>query len=129
MKIIVCSSAGHTLSRRFLWLGASVAALALPRATLAQFNQIKDVIGDRIEAVTILGGDYGISGASYRTDDKNTIDISKFGGSGDVGGSFPKPLFDDCPIKWQPRLQGNMGYLTAKNTFRSGDLEGDTSKY
>ena len=129
MKIVVCSSAQSTLSRRFVWLAAALAALALPRAAVAQLQGLRDIIGDRIEAVTVLGGDYGISGASYRGDNKNTIDISKFGGSGDIGGSFPKPLFDDSPIKWQPRVQGNMGYLVGKNTFRSGDLEGDTSKY
>jgi hypothetical protein len=106
----------------------AITALALPLAASAQFtgSEIRDIQGDRIDAATILGGDFGLSGASFRGDNKNTIDISKFGGAGDIGD--PQPLFDS-PIKWQPRLQGNMGYLMGKDTFRSGELEGDTSKY
>src|SRR5215472_2998237 len=101
----------------------AIIALALPLAANAQLTgpEIKEIQGDRIDAATILGGDFGLNGASFRENNKNTIDIDKFGGAGDIGD--PKPLFDS-PIKWQPRLQGNMGYLTAKNTFRSGDLEG-----
>ena len=129
MKLkVVCTLAGNTSSSRPVWLAAALIGLILPRAALAQLDPsaIRSIQADRVEAATILGGDFGIAGASYRDDNKNTIDISKFGGSGDVGD--PKPLFDSG-IKWQPRVQGNMGYLVGKNTFRSGDLEGDTSKY
>jgi hypothetical protein len=52
-------------------------------------------------------------------------DVTKFGGSGDVGD--PQPL-DDLGITWQPRLQGNMGYLDSKYESGSGLLAGDTSK-
>jgi hypothetical protein len=121
--------APRLLARKTRALAALTVCSALwPLAARAQLDPgaIRSIQGDRIEAASILGGDFGLAGASYRYDDKNTIDISKFGGAGDIGD--PQPLFDS-PIKWQPRLQGNMGYLTAKSTFRSGDLEGDTSKY
>jgi hypothetical protein len=106
----------------------AIALLVTPFAASAQLtgSEVKEILGDRIEAASILGGDFGLSGASYRYDNKNTITIDKFGGAGDIGD--PKPLFDS-PIRWQPRLQGNMGYLIGKNTFRSGELEGDTSKF
>ena len=45
--------------------------------------------------------------------------------SGDVGD--PQPL-GDLGIAWQPRLQGNMGYLDSKYEYGSGLLAGDISK-
>ena len=118
----------NALNGRVFYAALVISLVAVPLAAKAQFsgNEIREILGDRIEAASILGGDFGLAGASFRTDNKNTIDIDKFGGAGDIGD--PKPLFDG-PIRWQPRLQGNMGYLMGKNTFRSGELEGDTSKF
>jgi len=93
-------------------------------------NAYRNTIGDRVESVTILGGDFGVSGGAYNkvNDDtkKVTMNVSKFGGYGEIGD--PQPV-GDLGIGWQPILQGNMGYLTAKNNFQSGPLNGDTSEY
>jgi hypothetical protein len=91
---------------------------------------MRDGIGNRVEALTILGGDFGLAGGSYRfggTDDSNSdIDVTKFGGAGDVGD--PKPL-GTSGIKWQPRLQGSMGYVDAKARPNSGVLAGGTNEF
>jgi hypothetical protein len=95
----------------------------------AQADQIKSGIGNRVEAMTILGGDYGLGGGTYDSTNnvqlKTDINVSKFGGSGDVGD--PRPL-GDLGIGWQPRLQGSMGYVDAKNDFISGLLKNDRSE-
>src|SRR5258705_13847337 len=84
-------------------------ALPLQAAlTPAQINGFRNDIGNRVEAATILGGDYGVGGGTFNSGSgPNNVDlnISKFGGSGDVGS--PKPL-GNLDIGWQPRLQGSM---------------------
>ena len=97
--------------------------------TQAEIDEFRNSIGNHVEAATILGGDYGVGGGSFNggSGDKNAeISISKFGGSGDVGS--PQPL-GNLGIGWQPRLQGSMGYLTAKNTYDSASmLHGDKNE-
>jgi hypothetical protein len=96
-------------------------------------NEIKDVAGNRVEALTVLGGDYGASSGSFKADRTGRevhMDINKFGGAGDLGD--PMQLGDmsgDLPIGWQPRFQGSLGSVTARNEFHSGVLAGDESKY
>lgn len=95
-----------------------------------QATQIRDATGDRIEALTILGGDYGLAAANFRStgifsfgeNADATIGITKLGGAGDLGD--PRPL-GDLPLGWQPRLQGNMGYLIATDHLHSSLVEGD----
>ena len=97
--------------------------------TPTEINELRNTIGNRIETMTILGGDYGIGGGAYSSSakgDNANINTTKFGGSGEVGA--PQPL-GGLDIGWQPRVQGGMGYLTAKNNFQSGLLDGDTSEY
>jgi hypothetical protein len=80
-------------------------------------SDLRNNVGSRVETATILGGDYGVGGGAFNsTTGGNNVDlnISKFGGSGDVGA--PQPL-GNTDIGWQPRLQGSMGYLTAKKTY------------
>ncbi|MGO9762391.1 MAG: hypothetical protein ACLP1Q_14135 [Solirubrobacteraceae bacterium] len=96
-------------------------------------NQIRAGIEDRIEALSILGGDFGLASGVFRT--RNQIqtgqgstdvqsDVTKGGGGGEVGD--PRPL-GDLDIGWQPRLQGNMGHL--ESTSRPlGVLAGDSSE-
>jgi hypothetical protein len=97
-------------------------------------DQVRAGIENRIEASTILGGDYGLSSGTFRSrgltqpvasNADRTYDEAKFGGSGDVGD--PQPL-GDLGISWQPRLQGNIGYLDSKYAYGSGLLAGDISK-
>jgi hypothetical protein len=90
--------------------------------TPGQINDFRNGIGDRVEAATILGGDYGVGGGAYNSGSGgNNVDlnISKFGGYGDVGA--PQQL-GNLDIGWQPRLQGSMGYLTAKKHYGSASL-------
>ena len=130
------------LPHRCLGTTAAVAMLLLstvPSTTFGQItpnlaNEIRDGIENYIEASTILGGDFGLSAGSFKSHgqmgplEPNTelrLDVAKFGGSGDVGD--PQPL-GDTGIGWQPRLQGNMGYLGSKDEWGSGLLAGDTNK-
>jgi hypothetical protein len=102
----VCAAAAFAL----LWLPTSPA-----RAQITA-DQVRNMMGSRIEAATILGGDFGMSAAtlSSSTDNGGSLNISKFGGAGDIGD--PMPVWN-TGIGWQPRVQGSMGYLTAANRF------------
>jgi len=91
-----------------------MAAPASAALTPAEINDFRNTVGNRVEAATILGGDYGIGGGSYFSSGGNSkadINVSKFGGSGDVGD--PQSL-GNLGIGWQPSLQGSMGYLTPR---------------
>jgi hypothetical protein len=102
---------------------------AQSQITPGQADQIRTAINNRVEAITILGGDYGLGDGTYNSTGIShsdiDIDISKFGGSGDVGD--PQQL-GGLSIGWQPRLQGNMGYVDAKNDFNSGLFKSDRSE-
>jgi hypothetical protein len=111
----------------------------LPRTAMCQITpdvaqQIRSGLENRIEALTILGGDFGLSDGDFRShghlnplDSEAEVkdDVFKFGGSGDVGD--PQPL-GQSGISWQARLQGNVGYLDSKYEYDGGFLAGDTSK-
>lgn len=91
-------------------------------------EQFQDVIGSRVEAVTILGGDYGAAGGIYtfRGGKVAELDVSKIGGGGNIAAL--RPLGDTC-FKWAPVLQGNIGYISAENQFPNGYLQGNKSVY
>lgn len=125
----------------FLRAGASLLCGLLPGLAWGQFtpeetSQIRRALTTRIEALTILGGDFGLSGGSFSSTSPSpfqrgpasdaSLRVTKFGGDGDVGD--PRPL-DGLPIAWQPRLQGNMGYLESTEHLHAQPLEGDTSTF
>jgi hypothetical protein len=121
----------YTCLRASAAIGLSSLVLA-PRPGQAQLtpdqiSQLQNIAGNRVEALTILGGDFGLAGATYQAEDPTgynlNVNVSKFGGAGDVGD--PKPI-GDTGLAWQPRLQGNLGYLEAKKNFTAGPLAGDT---
>jgi hypothetical protein len=120
------------LMRIVVAMGSVLAGLfphcARCQITRDQANSIRDEISDRVEALTIMGGDFGLSGGSYTFNGSNDLElnISKFGGSGDVG--EPRQL-GDLGIGWQPRLQGSMGYVDANSHLRSGPLKGGTDEF
>jgi hypothetical protein len=91
-------------------------AHALPLFPLppAVANDIQTTANSRIEAQDILAGDYGINGGSYTGDNNTKINITKFGGAGDVGDPM---AIGNTGIAWQPQLQGNMGVSSAKRTY------------
>lgn len=98
-----------------------------------QEAQIRSALGNRVEALTILGGDYGLSGGAFRSvgafehssSDARLV-VTKLGGAGDWGAPRRLGNFD---IGWQPRLQGNMGYIEATNHIHSPLLEGDINEF
>jgi hypothetical protein len=99
-----------------------------------QANQIRTSLENRIEALTILGGDFGLAGGTFKSHGKLQpgqasseveLDVTKGGGSGDIGD--PRPI-GASGIAWQPRLQGNMGYLESENLPREGFLASDSSE-
>jgi len=96
----------------FGWLAVSAHAQFTP----AEVNELKNISSSRVEALDILGGDYGVAGGSFHSDSNVRLNSSKFGGVGDIGD--PMPL-GDTGIAWQPRLQGNMGYLTSRQSYDS----------
>lgn len=99
-------------------------ATAVGAQTQAEINNLRNTVGNRIEAATILGGDFGMADASYNKGSGGNINLSKFGGWGDIGD--PQQL-GNLPIAWQPQLQGELGYLSAKRTFTAADTYGGNS--
>ena len=109
-----------------LLLGAARFALAqVPPAAIEQFHE---VIGSRVEATTILGGDYGAAGGIYtfRGGTLADLNVAKAGGSGPV--TKPRAL-DLWDLKWAPVLQGNVGHIKADNEFDKGFLQGNRTSY
>lgn len=100
-------------------------AQAVPPEAVAQFES---VIGSRVEAVTILGGDYAAAGGIYAFRGGHLADLSiaKLGGGGVVAEARP---LGESGIKWAPVLQGNLGQTTAENEFLAGYLQGNRSRY
>jgi hypothetical protein len=102
----------------------------------AQTGQLLSQIGTRIEALTILGGDFGLSDGNFKSTGSGMLrpgertdthlDVTKLGGAGDIGD--PQPL-GNLGVGWQPTLQGNMGYLESTNSLQSPLLKGDTSTF
>ena len=92
--------------------------------TPQQIDQYKNVVGGRVEASTIIGGDYGVSGGAFTSVNNNSgnadINISKFGGMGDI---YPIRPLGDLGIGWQPQLQGSMGYLTATKHYNAQSVQ------
>ena len=126
-------------SARTLGLAALLALSALPTSTQAQISPgqaklIQNALGARVEALTILGGDFGLSDGNFhstsslrpgsRAADVDTR-VTKLGGDGDVGD--PMPL-SDLSIGWQPQIQGNMGYLQSSNHLQIPLLARDTTE-
>ncbi len=114
---------------------AALLAALLPGAVSAQItpaeaSQLRTAIGNRIEALTILGGDYGIAAANFRSTGKFTfgesadaiLAVTKLGGAGDIGDAQP---LESLPVGWQPRVQGNMGALDGTQHLHSDLVEGD----
>jgi hypothetical protein len=107
--------------------------LASSQITPDQAAQIQNAIGDRVEALTILGGDFGLAGGTFRTrgtfqtgqTSDTTLTVSKLGGSGDIGDIKPIGGID---VGWQARVQGNLGFLDSKNLLHTSQLEGDMSE-
>ncbi len=107
---------------------AAVKGLAQPVVPPDAVAQFEHVIGTRVEAVTILGGDFGAAGGFYtfRGGNVASLDISKVGGGGEV--AAPRPLGSDG-LQWAPVLQGNLGFISAENEFANGYLQGNRSVY
>jgi len=124
----------HILLRAGAALGLSWLVLApwsvWAQLTPGQIDYYQGLAGSRVEALTVLGGDYGLAGARYNGDKNNhretTLDVSKFGGWGDIGD--PQPI-GDTGIGWQPRLQGSMGSVRSTTQYKGGDLGGDKNVY
>ena len=110
-------------------------SIAPCQITPDQIQQVRSALNSRIEALTILGGDFGLSDGSFssvtpnplaRQGNDTTMEVNKFGGAADVGD--PRPL-GGLPISWQPRLQGNMGYLESTDYLHGASLDGDVSTF
>jgi hypothetical protein len=112
-----------------LILGLLLPLSAQCQITPSQAELLKNGISDRIEALTILGGDYLLGGGHYHSTGNGpsdlNVDVSKFGGSGEF--SDLRQL-GDLDIGWRPRLQGNLGTVDFKNEFTVPLLHGDLSE-
>jgi hypothetical protein len=82
------------------------------------------LIGERVEALTILGGAYGVGGGAYTFRGGNSPDVSvtKLGGSGDVGPRQPLGLGD---MTWNLSLGGNIGWISADAVIQQSVLAGN----
>jgi hypothetical protein len=99
-----------------------------------ELNQLLNAQRARIEALTILGADFGLANGQFHstghyvagTGVSTDMTVNKFGGAGDVGD--PQPL-DTLPIGWQPVIQGSMGWLNSTDHLVTGPLAGDANEF
>ena len=103
-------------------------AWAQPILPPGALEEIRKTVGDRIEAVSILGGDYAAAGGIYTFRGGNLADLSitKLGGGGEVASVKPLELWG---LQWAPILIGNLGHVEAENQFHTGYLAGNVTKY
>ena len=97
----------------------------LPPDALQQFQT---VVGNRVEAVNILAGDHTAAGGIYtfRGGSLAELSITKLGGGGEVASLQPLGLGS---LQWAPVLLGNVGKVSAENTFKTGYLAGNQMTY
>lgn len=123
----------RTLGLTALLLLGAVSTGTQAQISPTQATQLQNALGARVEALTILGGDFGLSDGNFhstgslrrRVGADVETSVTKLGGDGDVGD--PMPL-GDLNIGWQPRLQGNMGYLESDNHMQAPLLARDTTE-
>ncbi len=109
---------------KHLWAAPAVAGTALGFCTAhalpllplpgAVVDDIKNTASTRIESQDVLAGDYGINGGSYTADNNMKINLTKFGGAGDIGDPV---ALGNTGIAYQPQVQGSMGVSSAKRTY------------
>ena len=106
-------------------VSGSASAQLVPNAAI---DQLQHAISTRIEALTILGGDYSAAGGIYTFRGGTLADLSmvKIGGGGDVAAPSPLGLGS---TKWAPVLEGNLGDLSVENQFQTGYLQGNRVRY
>jgi hypothetical protein len=99
-----------------------------PVVPAAAVQQLQDTIGNRVEALTVLGGDYGAVGGIYtfRGGSLADLSVSKLGAGGDVAERRPLGIGN---LEWTPVLQGNIGFISAENQFQEGFLFGNRMEY
>jgi hypothetical protein len=111
-----------------------LSGVARAQISPAQAAMIQNAIGPRVEALTILGGDFGLSDGEFHSSEALgsgpavpvDTNVSKFGGDGEVGS--PKPL-GGLHIGWQPLVQGNMGYLESTTRLPGSHSGGVTNEF
>jgi hypothetical protein len=115
---MVCAAAGL----------AALHAAAQPVLPPEAIDQLQGAVGNRVETLTILGGDYAAAGGVYTFRGGTLADFSlgKIGGGGAV--AAPKPI-GVADLKWAPVLQGNLGRGSVDNEFTTGFLQGNRSRY
>src|SRR6185312_2436397 len=76
-----------------------------------------------------MGGDFGVSGAAFKFSKSEDLNLTKFGGGGNIGD--PKPL-GSSPLRLQPVVQGSLGWLHATNNKlpdQLADAENETRSF
>jgi hypothetical protein len=134
-RVFLVCSRRHRNAAAVCILMALLPCAARSQISTSQANDIRTGIENRVEALTILGGDFGLSDGTYssrarlrpgQASANVESRVTKAGGDGDIGD--PEPL-GDLNIGWQPRLQGNFGYLESTNLPLGGVLASDSSEY
>jgi hypothetical protein len=101
-------------------------SVCLVPSVLAQsaLQQIQQTVGDRIEALTILGGDHGIGGGvySFRGNAEADVSVTKIGAGGIVGPRRPLGIWE---MHWAPVMEGNIGWASTVNDLSGGPLAGN----
>ena len=111
-----------------------LSGIARAQVSPAETLLIQHAIGPRVEALTILGGDFGLSDGEFHTTEvpgsRATVavdtNVDKFGGDGEVGS--PRPL-GTLHIAWQPLVQGNIGYLQSRTQLPEAQFGGAVNEF
>lgn len=110
-----------------------MARSAQAQISAEQANQLRAANQQRVEALTIWGSDYQFADGIFDSRgglQQSTAEVHsqlvKLGGSGEIGD--PQSV-GAVPVGWQPRLQGNMGYLESDTNLQPPQLSADRSRF
>ena len=108
-------------------IGAACPAAAQPTPSLGDVkSQLDQVVGNRVEATAILGGQVPQGGLFGWSFNDVAAGVVKYPWGLDLG--VPRPL-GVGELTWTPVLLGSVGFAYFTNRFRDGPLEGNESTY
>lgn len=122
------SSPGLTVRSNALLLAWVLPCVPLLAQSQSEIDQATQLIGNRVEALVILGGDHGIGGGAYtfRGDTQAELSVTKLGGGGVIG---PRRPLGIGSLRWAPVGEANIGWSSTENSLTTGTLAGNRVLY
>jgi hypothetical protein len=100
-------------------------AQTLPPLPPGALQQVDQLIGNRVETLSILDTQSGATGGLFRSKTNDTdVQVTNLSGRGMVAGPW---ALGNSGLRWAPVFEGGIGRALYENTFDSGALLGNRS--